>query len=62
MRLLLVDSKVFAEEIEPTGAVPMELSLERYLSGQIMDFSSIRQYGGLKCLSVSWLIYGRMEL
>ncbi|CAB3990924.1 Hypothetical predicted protein, partial [Paramuricea clavata] len=30
VRLLLVDSKVFAEEIEPTGAVPMELSLERY--------------------------------
>ena len=29
VRLLLVDSKVFAEEIEPTGAVPMELSLKR---------------------------------
>lgn len=27
---LLVDSQVFAEEVEPTGAVPMELSLERY--------------------------------
>lgn len=24
------DSQVFAEEVEPTGAVPMELSLERY--------------------------------
>lgn len=24
------DSRVFAEEVEPTGAVPMELSLERY--------------------------------
>jgi hypothetical protein len=26
----LPDSQVFAEEVEPTGAVPMELSLERY--------------------------------
>lgn len=25
-----IDSQVFAEEVEPTGAVPMELSLERY--------------------------------
>lgn len=25
-----VESQVFAEEVEPTGAVPMELSLERY--------------------------------
>lgn len=25
-----LDSQVFAEEVEPTGAVPMELSLERY--------------------------------
>ncbi|XP_053606682.1 uncharacterized protein LOC128673097 [Plodia interpunctella] len=30
VRLLLIDSAVFAEEVEPTGAVPMELSLERY--------------------------------
>lgn len=30
IRILLIDSKVFAEEIEPTGCVPMELSLERY--------------------------------
>ncbi|KAL3284598.1 hypothetical protein HHI36_018754 [Cryptolaemus montrouzieri] len=30
VRLLLIDSRVFAEEVEPTGAVPMELSLERY--------------------------------
>ncbi|XP_078701268.1 uncharacterized protein LOC144927600 isoform X1 [Branchiostoma floridae x Branchiostoma belcheri] len=30
VKLLLIDSKVFAEEVEPTGAVPMELSLERY--------------------------------
>ncbi len=27
VRLLLIDSQVFAEEVEPTGAVPMELSL-----------------------------------
>lgn len=25
-----VDSQVFAEEVEPTGAVPIEMSLERY--------------------------------
>lgn len=33
MKFLLfthLDSQVFAEEVEPTGAVPMELSLERY--------------------------------
>lgn len=24
------DSQVFAEEVEPTGAVPIEMSLERY--------------------------------
>lgn len=35
MQVLLIffctaDSQVFAEEVEPTGAVPMELSLERY--------------------------------
>ncbi|XP_048576494.1 BTB/POZ domain-containing protein 19-like [Nematostella vectensis] len=30
VKLLLIDSSVFAEEVEPTGVVPMELSLERY--------------------------------
>lgn len=30
VRLLLIDSHVFAEEVEPTGAVPIEMSLERY--------------------------------
>ncbi|XP_054168086.1 uncharacterized protein LOC128965417 [Oppia nitens] len=30
IRILLIDSQVFAEEVEPTGAVPIELSLERY--------------------------------
>lgn len=29
VKLLLIDSTVFAEEVEPTGVVPMELSLER---------------------------------
>lgn len=29
VKLLLIDSTVFAEEVEPTGAVPMEMSLER---------------------------------
>lgn len=30
VRILLIDSQFFAEEIEPTHAVPMELVLERY--------------------------------
>ncbi|KAJ6216523.1 hypothetical protein RDWZM_007680 [Blomia tropicalis] len=30
IRVLLIDSQVFAEEVEPTGVVPIELSLERY--------------------------------
>ena len=30
IRILLIDSQVFAEEVEPTGAVPIEISLERY--------------------------------
>ena len=30
VKLLLIDSSVFAQEVEPTGAVPIELSLERY--------------------------------
>lgn len=29
VKILLIDSTVFAEEVEPTGAVPMQLSLER---------------------------------
>lgn len=27
---VFTDSQVFAEEVEPTGAVPIEMSLERY--------------------------------
>lgn len=30
IRILLIDSQVFAEEVEPTGVVPIELSLQRY--------------------------------
>lgn len=30
VRHLLIDSQVYAEEVEPTDAVPMELTLERY--------------------------------
>lgn len=30
IRILLIDSQVFAEEVEPTELVPIELSLERY--------------------------------
>lgn len=30
VRLLLIDSKFFAEEVEPTGCVPIEFVLERY--------------------------------
>uniref|UniRef100_A0A8D9ATW2 BTB/POZ domain-containing protein 9 n=3 Tax=Cacopsylla melanoneura TaxID=428564 RepID=A0A8D9ATW2_9HEMI len=40
VRLLLIDSQVFAEEVEPTGAVPMELSLERYKYAAIGGLSN----------------------
>ncbi|KPM05892.1 hypothetical protein QR98_0043640 [Sarcoptes scabiei] len=30
IRTLLIDSKIYAEEVEPTGLIPIELSLERY--------------------------------
>lgn len=30
VRILLIDSQVFAEEVEPSGAVPIEMALERY--------------------------------
>jgi hypothetical protein len=36
VRLLLIDSTVFAEEVEPTGAVPIELSLERYRQAALL--------------------------
>ncbi|XP_014661668.1 PREDICTED: BTB/POZ domain-containing protein 19-like isoform X2 [Priapulus caudatus] len=37
VKLLLIDSTVFAEEVEPTGAVPMEMSLERYRFAAVPD-------------------------
>ncbi|XP_037936572.1 uncharacterized protein LOC119670399 [Teleopsis dalmanni] len=55
VRLLLIDSKVFAEEVEPTGAVPMELSLERYryaaLHANQMVSSSTASSSGVHILS-----------
>lgn len=35
------DSQVFAEEVEPTGAVPMELSLERYRNAALQTSQKI---------------------
>ena len=32
VKFMLIDSRVFAEEVEPTGVVPMELSLERFVN------------------------------
>ena len=36
VKFLLIDSKVYAEEVEPTGVVPMELSLERLVGGDLL--------------------------
>ncbi|XP_076173376.1 BTB/POZ domain-containing protein 9 isoform X1 [Ptiloglossa arizonensis] len=44
VRLLLIDSQVFAEEVEPTGAVPIELSLERY------EFFNPDRSSGSECI------------
>lgn len=47
VRLLLIDSKFFAEEVEPTGAVPMELLLERYRFAALnSEKSSVQQTNG----------------
>lgn len=43
VRLLLIDSKFFAEEVEPTGAVPMELLLERYRYAALNTQKSMQQ-------------------
>lgn len=43
VRLLLIDSKFFAEEVEPTGAVPMELLLERYRYAALNSQKSMQQ-------------------
>ncbi|XP_037899848.1 uncharacterized protein LOC119644376, partial [Glossina fuscipes] len=45
VRLLLIDSQVFAEEVEPTGAVPMELSLERYRYAALQHSNKIPHSG-----------------
>lgn len=45
VRLLLIDSQVFAEEVEPTGAVPMELSLERYRYAALQNTNKIPHSG-----------------
>jgi len=41
IRIHLIDSRVFAEEVEPTGVLPIELTLERYrfaaLAGNKLD-------------------------
>ena len=37
IRVLHIDSSVFAEEVEPTGAIPIELSLERYRHAALPD-------------------------
>lgn len=44
VRLLLIDSKFFAEEVEPTGAVPMELLLERYKYAALNTQKSMQQH------------------
>lgn len=46
VRLLLIDSQVFAEEVEPTGAVPMELSLERYRYAALLNSNKTGVHGG----------------
>ena len=35
VKFLLIDSEVFAQEVEPSGVVPMELSLERYRTAAV---------------------------
>jgi len=40
IRILQIDSTVFAEEVEPTGAIPMELTLERYRQAAFADKST----------------------
>lgn len=37
IRLIQIDSNVFAEEVEPTGAVPLEQSLEHYRLAALPD-------------------------
>ena len=37
VKFMLIDSRVFAEEVEPTGLVPMELSLEKFVQIEIYN-------------------------
>ncbi|XP_022661389.1 uncharacterized protein LOC111267390 [Varroa jacobsoni] len=37
VRILLIDKQVYAEEVEPTGLVPLELSLQRYRYAALPD-------------------------
>ena len=37
IKILHIDSSVFAEEVEPTGAIPIELSLQRYKHAALPD-------------------------
>ena len=43
VKFMLIDSRVFADEVEPTGVVPMELSLEKLVN-------AIQLLVCLKCL------------
>lgn len=46
IRILHIDSTVFAEEVEPTGAIPIELSLQRYKHAALPDkYSSSHKPG-----------------
>lgn len=40
IKLLLIHSRVFAEEVEPTGCVPITLSLERYRTAALGNFDA----------------------
>ena len=37
VKFMLIDSRVFAEEVEPTGLLPMELSLEKFVQIEIYN-------------------------
>ena len=46
IRVLLIDSQVFAEEFEPIGVVPIELSLERYRFAALSAAAANGKNGG----------------
>ena len=39
VKFMLIDSRVFADEVEPTGVVPMELSLEKLVNAIVSIFN-----------------------